>query len=145
MTSQGANSEGLLETAPDALVGVDRDGLIRFVNRQTESLFGYQRDDLVGQPIEILVPESRRAIHRVHRQGHAQHPRDRAMGTGLELRGRRRDGTQFPVDIALSDIDTGEGLFVIAAVRDMSERKKGGNSQLLSPDSSRPSEDPHDG
>jgi PAS domain S-box-containing protein len=137
MTSQG-NFEGLLETAPDALVGVDQDGVIRFVNHQTESLFGYERDDLVGQPIEMLVPESRRAVHRVHRQGYVQHPRDRAMGTGLKLRGRRRDGTHFPVDIALSHIDTGEGLFVIAAVRDMSERKKGGDLQLLRARADRP-------
>jgi len=145
MTSQAGNVEGLLETAPDALVGVDQDGVIRFVNRQTESLFGYERDDLIGQPIEILVPESRRAVHRVQRQGHVQHPRDRAMGTELELRARRRDGTHFPVDIALSDIDTGRGPFVIAAIRDMSERKKGGNLRLLNPHSSRPSEGPNSG
>jgi len=112
------NFEGLLETAPDPLVGVDQDGVIRFVNQQTESLFGYDREDLVGQPVEILVPESNRAVHRVHRQGFVQGPRTRAMGTDLKLRGRRRDGTQFPVDIALSPIDTGEDLFVIAAVRD---------------------------
>jgi two-component system, cell cycle sensor histidine kinase and response regulator CckA len=145
MTSQTANFEGLLETAPDALVGVDQDGLIRFVNRQTESLFGYERDDLVGQPVEILVPESLRAVHRVHRQRFVQHPRDRAMGTGLKLRGRRRNGTWFPVDIALSDIDTGEGLFVIAAVRDMTKSERSGNLQLLDPRSSRPSEDPNGG
>jgi len=145
MTSQAENLEGLLETAPDALVGVDQDGVIRFVNRRTEVLFGYERDDLVGQPIEILVPESRRAVHRVHRQGHVQHPGDRAMGTGLELRGRRRDGTHFAVDIALSDIDTGGSLFVIAAIRDVSERGKGGNLRLVSPSSSRPSEDPNGG
>ena len=145
MSPKATRFESLLEAVPDALVGMDQKGVIRFVNRQTESLFGYDRDDLVGQPVETLVPESDRAVHRVHRQGYVQHPRDRAMGAGLKLRGRRRNGTQFPVDIALSDIDTGEGLFVITAVRDMSERKKGGNLQLLSPDSSRLSEDPHDG
>ena len=133
MAAPAGNIEGLLETAPDALVGVDQDGVIRFVNRQTESLFGYERDDLVGQPIEILVPESRRAVHRVHRQGYVQHPRDRAMGTGLELRGQRRDGTHLPVDIALSDIDTGGSLFVIAAIRDMSERRKGRQSPAPEP------------
>src|ERR1035438_5438094 len=73
MTSQTANFEGLLETASDALVGVDEDGVIRFVNRQSESLFGYERDDVVGQPIEILVPESLRAAHRVHRQDYVRH------------------------------------------------------------------------
>jgi PAS domain S-box-containing protein len=144
MTSQAANFEGLLETASDALVGVDEDGVIRFVNRQTESLFGYDRDDVVGQPIEVLVPESLRPVHRVHRQGYVRHPRDRAMGTDLLLRGRRRDGTQFPVDIALSHIDTGEGLFVIAAVRDTTNLKKVGSLQLLSPGSSLQGTDPNE-
>jgi PAS domain S-box-containing protein len=124
MPSQMTNFEGLLETAPDALVRVDQDGMIRFVNRQTESLFGYDRDDLVGQPVETLVPESDRAVHRVHRQCYVQDPRARAMGTSLKLRGRRRDGTQSPVDIALSPIDTGDGLFVIAAVRDKTRWEK---------------------
>ena len=145
MTSQTANFEGLLETASDALVGVDEDGVIRFVNRQSESLFGYERDDIVGQPIEVLVPESLRAAHRVHRQDYVRHPRDRAMGTDLLLRGRRRDGTQFPVDIALSHIDTGEGVFVIAAVRDTTNLKKVGQLQLLSPGSSLPGTDPNAG
>ena len=145
MSSKTTRLANLLEAVPDALVGMDQTGVIRFVNRQTESLFGYERDDLVGQPIEILVPESRRAVHRVHRQGYVQHPRDRAMGTVLQLRGRRRDGTHLPVDVALSDIDTGGRLFVIAAIRDMSERSEGGNLQLLSPSSSGPGEDPNGG
>jgi PAS domain S-box-containing protein len=126
MSSQTRNFEGLLETSPDALVGVDEEGLIRFVNRQTESLFGYDRDDLIGQPIEILVPESLRAAHRVERQGYVQDPRDRAMGVRAKLRGRRRDGTKFPVDIALNPIDTGDGLFVIAAVRDLTDSNRVG-------------------
>src|SRR5674476_1243455 len=124
MPSQMTNFEGLLETAHDALVRVDQDGMIRFVNRQTESLFGYDRDDMVGHPVETLVPESDRAVHRVHRQCYVQDPRARAMGTSLKLRGRRRDGTQSPVDIALSPIDTGDGLFVIAAVRDKTRWEK---------------------
>jgi PAS domain S-box-containing protein len=127
MSSQTRNFEGLLETSPDALVGVDEEGLIRFVNRQTESLFGYDRDDLIGQPIEILVPESLRAAHRVERQGYVQDPRDRAMGVRAKLRGRRRDGTKFPVDIALNPIDTGDGLFVIAVVRDLTESDRVGD------------------
>ena len=106
---------------PDALVGVDHAGVIRFVNRQTELLFGYDRGDLIGAPLEILVPESLRAIHEVHREGYVAAPFTRIMGLDLELRGRRRDGTQFPVDIALSHSDTADGLLVIAAVRDMTD------------------------
>lgn len=142
MPSQTTNFEGLLEFAPEALVGVDQAGVIRFVNRQTELMFGYDRDDLVGQPIEILVPESLRADHRVERQNYVQHPRNRAMGRHVKLRGRRRDGIQFPVNIALSPIDTGDGLFVIAAVRDITDRKKFGDLQLLRTGSSRPGADP---
>ena len=79
MPSKMTSSDGLLASAPDAFVGVDETGVIRFVNRQAEELFGYDHDDLVGQPIEILVPESRRAVHRVERQGYIQDPSDRAM------------------------------------------------------------------
>src|SRR5450759_4378169 len=116
--------EGLLEAVPDALVGVDQAGVIRFVNHQTESLFGYDRTDLVGQCIETLVPESFRKVHPAHRDGYVAAPKTREMGTGLELRGQRRDGTEFPVDIALSHVDTGDGVLVIAAVRDISDRQK---------------------
>jgi PAS domain S-box-containing protein len=127
MPSQMTTFDGLLASAPDALVGVDEAGVIRFVNRQTESLFGYAREDIIGQPIEILVPESLRAAHRVERQGYVQDPRDRAMGVRAKLRGRRRDGTKFPVDIALNPIDTGDGLFVIAAVRDLTDSNRVGD------------------
>ena len=116
--------ESLLEAVPDALVGVDHAGVIRFVNRQTELLFGYDRGDLVGAPLEMLVPESLRPIHEVHREGYVAAPFTRTMGQDLELRGRRRDGTQFPVDIALSHTDTEDGPLVIAAVRDITGRKK---------------------
>lgn len=119
-----AKFEGLLEAAPDGMVGVDSTGTIRFVNRQTELLFGYDRDELVGQPIETLVPESYRGVHPGHRSGYFAHPGTRAMGAGLELSGRRRDGTEFPVDIALSAIDTEDGLLVTAAVRDITDRKR---------------------
>jgi diguanylate cyclase (GGDEF)-like protein/PAS domain S-box-containing protein len=116
--------EGLLEAVPDALVGVDQAGVIRFVNHQTESLFGYDRTDLVGQCIETLVPKSFRKVHPAHRDGYVAAPKTREMGTGLELRGQRRDGTEFPVDIALSHVDTGDGVLVIAAVRDITDRQK---------------------
>jgi PAS domain S-box-containing protein len=123
MSSMMTKCEGLLEAVPDALVGVDHAGVIRFVNRQTELLFGYERGDLVGVPLEMLVPESLRPIHKVHREGYVVAPFPRTMGLDLELRGRRQDGTQFPVDIALSHTDTEDGPLVIAAVRDLTGRK----------------------
>jgi PAS domain S-box-containing protein len=124
MSSKTTKFEGLLDAVPDALVGVDHAGAIRFVNRQTELLFGYDRGDLIGAPLEALVPESLRQVHKVHREGYVAAPVTRAMGADLELRGRRRDGTQFPVDIALSHTDTEDGPLVIAAVRDITDRKK---------------------
>jgi len=122
MHPQTASFDGLLEAMPDALVGVDKAGKIRFVNRQAESMFGYHRDDLVGLPVEVLVPESVRPAHRVHREAFNAAHSTRAMGLDLELSGRRRDGTKFPVDIALSHLDTEDGPVVIAAVRDMTDR-----------------------
>src|SRR5664280_1256660 len=124
MLSLPVNVEALLDAVPDALVGVNRAGIIRFVNRGTEQLFGYQPDDLVGLPVEVLVPESLRPAHRVHRERYNAAPTARGMGLDLNLHGRRRDGTQFPVDIAVSHLDTPEGLLVIAAVRDMTDRQK---------------------
>ena len=125
MVSRGElKFESLLEAAPDAMVGVDSQGVIRFVNRQTELLFDYDRDALLGQPVETLVPDSFRVVHPAHRAGYAAHPAPRAMGAGLELTGRRRDGTEFPTDISLSSIETGDGLLMTATVRDVTERKK---------------------
>jgi PAS domain S-box-containing protein len=124
MSSKTTRFEGLLEAVPDALVGVDHAGVIRFVNHQTELLFGYDRDDLIGAPLETLVPESLWPVHKLHREGYVAAPFTRTMGQDLELRGRRRDGTQFPVDIALSHTDTEDGPLVIAAVRDVTGRKK---------------------
>ena len=124
MPSLPVDVEALLNAVPDALVGVNRAGIIQFVNRATEQLFGYQPDDLVGLPVEVLVPESLRPAHRVHRERYGAAPTARGMGLELKLHGRRRDGTQFPVDIALSHLDTPEGLLVIAAVRDMTDRQK---------------------
>jgi PAS domain S-box-containing protein len=118
-----ANFEDLLEAAPDGMVGVDRAGTIRFVNRQLELLFGYDRRELVGRPIETLVPTNLRADHLGHRRRYFADPRTRPMGLDSELRGRRRDGSEFPVDISLSSIETAEGLVVIAAVRDATDRK----------------------
>jgi PAS domain S-box-containing protein len=113
---------GLLEAAPDAMVCVEGDGRIALVNAQAERLFGYRRDELVGQPVEILVPGAVRAIHPGHRTAYMADPRRRAMGEGMELAGRRRDGSTFPAEISLSAIDTDEGILVTAAVRDVTDR-----------------------
>ncbi len=113
---------GLLEAAPDAMVCVDADGRIVLVNAQTERLFGYGRDELIGQPVEMLVPDAAREMHPAHRAGYLADPRPRPMGAGMELAGRRRDGSTFPAEISLSAMGTEEGLLVTAAVRDVTER-----------------------
>jgi PAS domain S-box-containing protein len=96
----------LLEAAPDAIVGVTTDGRISLVNAQTERLFGYDRDELIGEPIEILVPDRVRSVHPGHRSGYFSQPQPRPMGAGMELAGRRKNGTEFPCEISLSSIDT---------------------------------------
>jgi PAS domain S-box-containing protein len=116
-------ASGLLEAAPDAIVGVNADGVIVLLNAQAERLFGYARDELLGQPLELLVPESTRDIHPRHRAAYIRDPRPRPMGAGMELTGRRRDGTEFPAEISLSAIDTSDGIVVAAAVRDVTSRK----------------------
>jgi len=113
---------GLLEAAPDAIVAVNAEGLIVLVNSRAEQLFGYQRDEIVGQSIEQLVPDSARACHPRHRSLYVVDARPRAMGSGLELAARRKDGSEFPAEISLSAIETGDGLLVSAAVRDTTER-----------------------
>ena len=113
----------LLESAPDAMVIVDGAGTIKLVNAQTEALFGYPREELLGCPVEILVPGRFRGDHPVHRRGYAANQQVRPMGAGLDLCGLRRDGSEFPVEISLSPLQTSDGLLVSAAVRDISDRK----------------------
>lgn len=122
---QGAElCRALLEAAPDPMILVSDTGTILHVNAQTERTFGYDRAELVGQKIEVLIPERYRQRHTGHRRAYAKAPVLRPMGLGQDLHGLRKDGSEFPVEIALSPLDVEDGIVVLAAIRDATERKR---------------------
>lgn len=114
----------IIDSVPTAVVVVDKTGKIVLVNTQTERLFGYAREDLLGVQIDILVPNRFRESHPEHRAGFIHHPKARPMGAGRDLYALRKDGTQFPVEIGLNPITTEDGLFVVSAIADITERKR---------------------
>jgi protein-histidine pros-kinase len=122
--SQELTMRGLLESAPDAMVVTGPGGRIVLVNGQAERLFGYTRAEMLGQPVDLLVPEGVRGRHAGNRAGYLADPRPRPMGAGLDLKARRKDGSEFPVEVSLSPVETPEGTLVSSAIRDISERKR---------------------
>jgi two-component system, NarL family, sensor histidine kinase DevS len=114
----------LLEFAPDAVVGVDEQGEIKLVNSRTEAVFGYTRDELIGLPVEMLVPGAAQSDHVLHRDRYFESPRARPMGASLDLYARRKDGTDFPCEISLSAVATDSGMMALAAIRDITDRRR---------------------
>jgi PAS domain S-box-containing protein len=121
LASIADNRSGLFEHAPDAMLIVDSSGIIRLVNGKAEWLFGYFREELIGRPVELLIPERHRANHVGERTGYTTDPHVRPMGTGLELVGLRKDGGEFSVEISLIPVVAREGAFVASVIRDLSK------------------------
>lgn len=119
-----ADYRAVYRAAPDGILLVGREGRVRDLNPKAEELFGYERDELVGEPVEALVPEGVRELHRRERREYVDDPEPRPMGIGMELRGRRKDGTEFPVEISLSPVRRDGETLVIAMVRDVTQRKR---------------------
>jgi PAS domain S-box-containing protein len=119
-----AHSRQLIESAPDGVIIMSKSGMIQTINQRTEILFGYERDELIGQMVEILIPQNFRAGHTKHRDEYFSNPVFRPMGANLELLGLRKDGTQFPVAISLGHVEIDADKFAIATVRDMTETER---------------------
>lgn len=122
--SSGDRYQQILDTAPDAMVVIDASGTISFANLQTETLFGYARESLIGRPLDVLIPERFRNHHAKHIVTYFARPTVRHMGSGLELFGLRADGSEMDIEVSLSPVRTGDGLLVCAAIRDISERRR---------------------
>ncbi len=128
------HNQRLIDAAPDPTVVVDASGKIEFANLQVERTFGYTQSELIGQPVELLVPESSRAAHVCHRTAFMRSSQVRPMGVGLELYGRRKDGSHFPIEISLSPFESEDGRHVVAAIRDISERVRAQKAAKLASD-----------
>jgi two-component system, NarL family, sensor histidine kinase DevS len=122
-TSQTLERE-FLEFAPDAVIGVDEAGEIKLANSRTQAVFGYTRDELIGESVEKLVPEGVRPAHVAHRDRYFEAPRTRPMGVGLDLHARRKDGSEFPCEVSLSAVATDQGMMALAAIRDITDRRR---------------------
>jgi PAS domain S-box-containing protein len=135
LTQSDANTAGLVaalvELMPDAALVVDSEGLVLGANAQALAMFGYEKDEIEGHPVEVLVPEQARERHHDHRSRYGKSPKSRPMGRGLELAGRRRDGSEFPVDISLAPLRAGGVGVVVAAVRDMTEHQRASAAERL--------------
>jgi PAS domain S-box-containing protein len=122
LDASAATLRGLLESAPDAIIVADASGAIALANARAQAMFGYEEAELIGRPVEDLLPDEPRARHREHRRRFMENPTTRPMGIGLRLSGRRRDGTAFPVEISLSPLRTPKGVLVTSVIRDVTER-----------------------